>query len=298
MSDDFIIYIDRNINDESQNFMFLFNIYQTWKDVSNSHILFNFTGCNFLRQNAVVFLGGFIRLLQKNRNKIAFNMNSIQPKVKSNLYKNGFLYKLGLAKAISPEEITIPYREDLKLDVDDYIKYLREKWLGKDWLDLDETEKRLVISRIIEAYINVFDHALSDIGVITCGQYYPNMHELRLALVDFGVGIPHNVRMYLNEPNLTASESLKWAFQLNNSTKTNHARGNGLKSLKTFVEQYNGKLEIYSDSGYACIKGQGDIFKDNPIGFSGTLVQISISTIRTDYSSIFDEIFDSNEKLF
>ena len=57
---------------------------------------FDFSGCEFLQQNAVAFLGALVRLLQKNGNIVYFRTQSVNPKVRINLEQNGFLHSLGL----------------------------------------------------------------------------------------------------------------------------------------------------------------------------------------------------------
>jgi len=293
-----LIKIDRKINDEKRDFFYLFGIYKKLKDISNSEVRFDFYGCKFLRQNAVAFLGALTRLLINQQNKVGFNLDSIDNDVKANLYKNGFLRTLNLDPTIMSAGNTMPYREDRIFDSKDYISYLKEKWLGQNRLDLDNAEKSLVISRVIEVYNNVFEHAQSPIGVITCGQYYPQKHELRLTLVDLGIGIPYKVRNHFKKPDMRASQTLKWVFEHQNTTKTFYG-GNGLKLLKSFITDYHGKLEIYSDKGYACIQGgkTEDIFEDHQIGFNGTLIQISISADSNSYSNIPPD-FDSSEIFF
>lgn len=299
MADVTIIEIDRNINDEPRDFIFLFGIYQKLKNISNSEIRFHFDGCNFLQQNAVAFLGALTRSLLSRQNAVAFHMDSFNPDVKKNLQRNGFLRKLSLDKTQMIEGNSIPYREDTIFNPNDYEGYLRNKWLGKNQLSLDEIIKDLVVTNVYEAYVNVFEHAQSPIGVISCGQYYPQLYVLKLALVAFGVGIPHKVRTHLKKPTMKASETLQWVFEGGNSTKADYG-GNGLKVLKSFIENYHGKLEIYSDTGYACIRGRGipDKFQDNSVGFLGTSVQIIIGTNIDIYSNIFNNDFDSSELFF
>ena len=298
-SDSVPVSIFKNINDNSWDYNYLFQLYEKLKNVSGVDVRFEFEGCRFLQQNAVAFLGALIRLLQKQHNTVFFALQSIAEPVRVNLEQNGFLYGLGLGG--NPwDGNSIPYREDTTYDVNDYTDYLSERWLGRGWINVSEQLKDHIITRIIEAYINVFDHADSPIGVVTCGQRYPNKGELKLALVDFGVGIPFTVRTYLEQPNLSAQEALKWAFEPTKTTKDkgNFARGNGLKLLKSFIQENHGKLEIYSDTGYVRIDATGDYFTDRQSGFKGTLVQVTLMCDETRYTLPGEEDHDSNEWFF
>jgi len=271
------VKIARNINDEPSDYDDLFFLSDKLRAIKNTEVIFDFTGCGFLRQNAVVVLGALIRLLQQNGNTVAFRLDTIVDRVRVNLEQNGFLHRLGLGG--SPwNGNSIPYREDTHVDENDYADHLSEKWLGKGWINVSENLRDHIVSRVIEAYINVFDHAKSPIGVITCGQYYPSMRELRITMVDMGVGIPRTVREYLKQPIMTPEAALRWAFEPMMTTKdqNNFARDNGLKLLKSFMQDNHGKLEIYSETGYACIDDRGNHFENRQQGFQGTIVQITL----------------------
>lgn len=300
-----LVHINRNINDEHGDYDYLFDLCDQLHDIRDSDVIFNFTGCGFLRQNAVVVLGALVRLLQQRGNTVRFGLYTIQDKVRVNLEQNGFLHSLGLGG--SPwNGNSIPYREDDYMDGDDYADYLSEKWLGKGWINVSANLRDHIVLRVIEAYINVFDHAKSPIGVITCGQRYPNWYglrnwpELRITMADMGVGIPHTVREYLKQPEMSAADALRWAFEPTKTTKdqNNFARGNGLKLLKSFMEDNHGKLEIYSENGYACIDDKGNRFENRSRSFQGTIVQITLICDTTRYTLPEEEDYDSDEWFF
>lgn len=119
-----------------------------------------------------------------------------------------------------------------------------------------------------------------------------------MTLVDFGIGIPATVRKHQNRPTLSAEDSLAWAFQDGSTTKPHlMARGNGLKIIKEFVRANQGKLEIYSEHGYACIDENGEQFMQRPTAFHGTIVQV---TLKSDeqYYRLVDESEDEDELYF
>jgi anti-anti-sigma regulatory factor/predicted small secreted protein len=294
-----LVHIDRNINDDQRDYDYLLDLGDALKGTRDTKVVFDFTGCEFLRQNAVVVLGAIIRLLQRNGNAVVFRLSSIHERVRVNLEQNGFLHSLGLGG--SPwDGNSIPYREDRFMAEDDYADYLSEKWLGRGWINVSASLRDHIVSRVIEAYINVFDHAKSPVGVITCGQHYPYMHELRITMVDVGVGIPHTVREYMKQPQMSADDALRWAFEPTKTTKdqNNFARGNGLKLLKSFMEENHGKLEIYSGAGYACIDDKGNRFENRSRSFQGTIVQITLICDTTRYALPEEEDYDSDEWFF
>lgn len=278
------IPVSRNINDKSKDFDFLFGMWRQIVTTDKPEILFNFRGCRFLRPNAVAFIGGLTRLALYNNKTVIFDLNSLIDSIRVNLEQNGFLKELGFSDN-SWDGNSVPYREDRTCDVDGYSDYLSEKWLGRGWVNINETLKDHITLPVLEAYLNVFDHASSPVGVITCGQHFPRQHQLQIAMVDFGIGIPQSVRNY-KQSFIPIEETLRWAFTEGSSTKNkDFARGVGLKYLKEFIQTDNGRLEIYSDTGYVCIDRGGERFEDRqPKGFTGTLVQITLSCRENDYN--------------
>ena len=73
---------------------------------------------------------------------------------------------------------------------------------------------------------------------------------------------------------------MRWAFGSGNTTCTGGvARGIGLDLLKEFIRLNQGKLEMYSNDGYAIIDKDGERFENRSLAFEGTIVYI---TLRCD----------------
>jgi len=137
-----------------------------------------------------------------------------------------------------------------------------------------------------EIYNNAFEHSGTQIGVFSCGQHYWRQNYLILSVADFGRGIPANVRTFLRHyaeeeivAKLTGASCLRWAFQAGNTTKVGEPGGSGLDLLKEFIRINQGKLEVYSNEGYAIIDKDGERYENRGISFEGTVVHI---TLRCD----------------
>ena len=136
-------------------------------------------------------------------------------------------------------------------------------------------------------YSNAFEHSRTEVGVFTCGQHFRHRNDLILTVVDFGRGIPAKVKAFLSQfvdearvAKLSGADCVKWAFERGNTTSMGGvARGLGLDLLKDFVRINQGKLEVYSNDGYAIIDKEGERFDNSPISFQGTVVHI---TLRCD----------------
>jgi len=180
------------------------------------------------------------------------------------------------------------------------VDYLKTHWLGHGWVHVSERLRDEIVGRVWEIYANAFEHGQSPIGIFSCGQHYPKQHELKLTVVDFGVGIPSNVRMFFKHDaraqSLSAASCLKWAFQRGTTTKPNGtSRGMGLDLLKEFVKLNKGKIEIFSHEGYAIIDSKREEFLNRSTFFEGTLINITF--IRDEsYYHLASEVLE--EPLF
>lgn len=269
------------LNDSREDFEYLFEIWSQTKGV-NCNILLNFSQCDFLRPNAVAFIGGLARQIESRGGNVIFDWESFtNEKVLNNLKKNhfarSFLYTVNW-------EIgnTIPYREDKSLNEDSIMEYLTDEWIGRGWMKVSNELKNVIVGRLWEIYCNAFEHAESKSGVFSCGQYFPNVNQLILSVVDFGHGIATNVRNFFNtDPRasqMKADQCLRWAFKSGNTTRPNGmARGIGLDVLKNFFKSNSGKLEVYSNEGYVAIDQRNEIFTNRASFFEGTIFHITLS---------------------
>lgn len=271
------------INDEIHDFERLFSLHQQAINSDKEHLILDFSDCQFLRHNAVAFIGGLVRFNQLQGKNVIINWHSIRERVCTNLKQNGF-YTAHTEDSNGWSGNSIPYREERVIDKNGFLAYLRELWLGRGWIDVDENIRREILAKVVEIYVNVFEHADSKVGVFICGQHYPRRKELSLSLVDFGVGIPYKVRTHLQQQSMAAEQAIEWAIAPGNSTRPNLVpKGMGLDTLRDFVTGTGGKLEIFSDNGYT-------IFNRNGLGcgrcstpFMGTLVNISLKCSDLQY---------------
>jgi hypothetical protein len=279
------IYVPR-LGDRPRDFDWLF---RTWHDLQTAtvDVEFDFSKCGFIGQSAVAFIGGLARLMESRGVTVRFLTRTMRPAVKANLQQNGFLHSFGHGRSGWPGN-SIPFREDLEEDPHGYVEYLEKKWLGRGWVGVSDGLRDAIVSRVGEAYTNVFQHSKSPVGVCSCGQHFPKMHLLKLALVDFGVGIPSSVRLFLERDRnfqpeqLPAKTCMEWAFQSGTSTLPG-GRGLGLDLLTSFVVINGGQMEIFSHEGHALVTKIGVAFLNRPVYFEGTLVNILLRCDEREY---------------
>lgn len=264
------------VNQDEGDFDYLFSL---WTSVRSSEedIVLAFDDCGFLRQNAVAFLGGVAESMMTMGRKITFDWQSMRSPVQRNLDRNGFCAYFG-AKTRASVGNAISFRHDRSIaDHDDVIRYLSQDWLGRGWINVSEGLSNRISGRVWEVYENAFEHSGSPVGAFSCGQYYPNLKSLCLSIVDFGKGIPANVRSYLRRPRLLASDALEWAFSPGTTTSPiGTGRGLGLDLIKSFITVNRGYLDMYSNDGRAVLNPQGANFTNRKTSFGGTILSIMI----------------------
>lgn len=273
------------INDGPSDFKRLFRKWQSIREQLPSSVLLDFSGCRFLRPNAIAFLGGMAQSLKLMGVCVDVDAQTIQDNVKRNLDRNDFLVPFG-AKPYPWDGNTVPYRQYSYNKVHSIPEYLENQWLGRGDAKISDSYKNEIIGNTLEIFINAFDHGNSPIGVVTCGQKFPNLKELQLTVIDFGIGIPKNVKNFLDHSQITSAEALQWACTKGHSTRREIPGGLGLNTLKSFVMDNQGKIEIYSHNGYAIFNEDGEDYRVIDSFFEGTLVNITVkfdTKVCTDF---------------
>lgn len=133
-----------------------------------------------------------------------------------------------------------------------------------------------------EVFNNIKDHSNENIGCIFA-QHFPNKNIVRVAISDFGVGIPFNVQKV--KPLLTDSQAIRQAIVYGFTTKSNVRNGGrGLDTLiQNVVKNNQGSVYIHSTRGIlesTYLNGEINSQEKECSGFyPGTLLDI---VFRTD----------------
>lgn len=271
-----VIYIPR-LNDQRWDNIRLAQIWrEAFRPEHGLNVVLDFRYCDFLRPNAVVVIGGLVNRFRQAGGSIRLAVDTMQNGVKANLCQSGFATAMG-ASTTPWSGNSIPYREYLSQDETQIVTDLRTNWLGRGWINVSDALASAIVGQMWEIFANGFEHSKSPCGLLCCGQHFPNRHELLLAVADYGVGIPANVRNHFNNPQITGAQAMRWAFTRGASTAGGGIpRGLGLDLLKDFVLKNQGQIQIYSHDGYTQIDLNGEIYDNADTFFEGTLVQVRV----------------------
>lgn len=218
------------------------------------------------------------------------NLINIHPNVENVLSKNGFLSHYGRVRIPDRWETTISYQ---RFDVKDgryFSGYIENEFIHR--YEIPEMSSRLLkkfSESIFEIFGNAVLHSRTEMGIFSCGQFFPKRNKLDFAVADLGVGIPQNVREYRGLE-LKAEEAINWATKENNTTKGDNVPGGiGLKLLGEFIDLNGGCLQIVSDEGYWRRANGSSNTGQLRHPFPGTVVSVEINTADTYSYSLVSE---------
>lgn len=149
---------------------------------------------------------------------------------------------------------------------------------------------------IFEIFSNAVLHSDTEMGIFSCGQFFPRRHRLDFSVADLGVGMRRNI-LENTGLRLSAERAIQWATKGSNTTKRGAVPGGlGLKLLGKFIDLNGGCLQIVSDAGYW--RRENRRTKVAPLNhpFPGTVVTVEINTADTNLYKLASEI--SAEDIF
>ena len=225
-------------------------------------------------------LGAILYSLGENLNTV--KLINIASPVERILSKNGFLSHYGREKIPDQFGTTIPYQ---RFDVKDdrhFSEYIENELIHRSELPrmLPGLLKKFRES-IFEIFSNAVLHSDTNLGIFSCGQYFPKPDRLDFTVADLGVGMRQNIRRYTGLE-LSPEKAIIWATEKHNTTKRGNVPGGlGLKLLREFIDLNGGSIQIVSDAGYWQRKDKQDIAQLLRHPFPGTVVSVEINTADT-----------------
>ncbi len=237
--------------------------------------------------------GALLYRLGSNLNNVV--LSNIQTPVERILSKNGFLSNYGRVRIPDTWGTTIPYQ---RFDVKDdrfFASYIEQEFVQRP--EMPKMSKGLIKKfreSVFEIFSNSVLHSRTELGIFSCGQYFPKRHRLDFAVADLGIGMKRNVNESLGL-NLTAPAAIEWATSARNTTKTGSIPGGlGLKLLREFITLNKGRLQIVSDNGYWCLDQGNAVTAALPFEFPGTIVGVEINTADKRSYALSSEVDETD----
>jgi len=271
------IEIQRSVKSDSSGYSYLISLYHLLQNIKDTDVIIDFHKNTWFEANLSAILGAIIYSDDRKTNHYhLLNLSSI---LKSVFLRNGFIPNTESLVVANPNSTIIPYETFSPKADTDFALYIKTELLSKTGFPkLSKLAEKKIIESIFEVFENARTHGVCD-KIYTCGQYFPrkNPPRLDITIVDMGVSIKKNVNDFLKEE-LSAADSIKWAVEYGNTTKTGLKPGGlGLDVIRNFISKNNGKIQIVSDNGYWEFN-RNYIHTDNFLKpFPGTIVNIEFN---------------------
>ncbi len=285
--------LPNKIENNYQSFSSLINLYQALMKLFVEDVYIDFSNTSYLEANLSALMGA---IFDDTDVFVNINFENFQPRVQTILQKNDFLSNYGYTKIEDKYDTTIKYKKFKSNDTQPFYKYINEELLTKhDFPKMSESFRKDFAKSLLEIFVNADIHAHCDF-VYTCGQYFPNKKDLYFTIVNTGTTIKQNVCKFFERDDISGMKSINWAVQRNTTTKQGISGGLGFATVRSFIQQNKGALQVISDDGYWSENIYGRInMKEFSKSFVGTVVNLKIKMDDTqDYKTIeeqFDEIF-------
>lgn len=230
----------------------LMSFYVQASQYSDATIFINFSKLSWLDANLTAFLNALIFKLVRENN-LAFETDYSFLKEKFHvLFRNGWL-KDENEFSSDDRNSTVPFFEFRHTEEDKFIEYIEEKLMRhRSMYCIDKQTKRRIIADLTEVFQNI-RHSRTNYPSFICGQYFPNNKELKLTLVDLGVGFLLPIKEFTSNQVDNDIDAIKWALSGKSSTVSNPATdigGFGLEGIYRYSKQSNGEFQIYTGKGF------------------------------------------------
>ena len=222
--------------------------------------------------------GAVIRALESRQ--VAVRLVNMRDNVREILLKNGFLNQHN-GRVHDTWDTTIAYKQFKVSDEIGFSSYVSNDLAGHRVCPKCQLELQKMFSQnVCEIFSNAMLHSRTQLGVFSCGQFFPKRDQLDFTVADLGVGMRRNVEIFMRSE-ISAVEAIIWATNGNTTKANDRPGGMGLKSLCHFFYLNEGCVRIVSDAGYWQKQGQNVTASLLQHPFPGTVVNLEVNTADT-----------------
>ncbi len=270
-------YALSDIRHDRTGFELLVRLYSALKEPKFANLEIDMSRVGWFDADMCAPLGAVLYRIGSRVNKVS--LVHLQPQVEKILSKNGFLSHYGHTVIRDTYGTTIPYQRFDAKDDRFFASYVEAKFVRR--AELPRMSAGLVKrfrESVFEIFSNAVIHSQSELGIFSCGQFFPRRNRLDFSVADLGIGIRRNVLDHTGL-DLPADQAIVWATSERNTTKRGPIPGGlGLKLLCEFITLNKGRIQIVSDVGYWSLE-HGKV--ENAllsVPFPGTVVNVEINT--------------------
>lgn len=271
------------IHHDYESFEALASLYARTKGYFFDDVEIDMQSTRWFDADMCAAFGAILHSLRTRLNDV--NLIHIPQAVETILSKNSFLSHYGRARIPNRWGTTITYK---RFDIEDdhyFANYIEGELIHRS--EIPEMSLGLLKrfrESIFEIFSNAILHSRTELGIFSCGQFFPNRNRLDFTVADLGIGIHQNVKDYTGF-NISPEEAISWATEESNTTKHGNLPGVpgglGLKLLCEFIDLNRGCIQIVSGAGYWQRKNRKTLTKSLTYPFPGTVVSVEINTADT-----------------
>ncbi len=146
--------------------------------------------------------------------------------------------------------------------------------LSRNLKEMTEEASHLVQLCLNETLQNTFEHAGSDVGCFVHGRWYRQDGNVRLAVVDSGIGIAAALRSMPGNEQRADAELVEDAVTIQGVTsRTNRVGGLGLKTIRSIITQRAGRLVLVTGTTKLIASEAGVRWHPSPL-WQGTAIEM------------------------
>lgn len=279
-----------NVHYDFDGYNQLVQFYETYKDEFFEVILLDIN--TWFDANLSAVLGGIIdRLTYAN----SIEFGTLPQATKAILQKNSFLTHFGFDKLTDTNNTTIKYLKLKPTDSRFFNNYVQTELFSRNELpNMSVALKKKISESIFEMFVNAQIHSSTEF-IYTCGQFFPQRHEIVFTIVDTGIGFAKRIEKNLGEA-ISSAKAIKWAMKEGHTTKQGTPGGIGLALLKDFIAINKGKIQIISGDAMYEFENGSENFQKLDGYFDGAVINMIFKTNDTTSYFLADEI--SKDDLF
>jgi hypothetical protein len=277
------------IQHDRSGFEALVHLEATSKDCLFDNIDIDMGKVTWFDADMCAVFGAILYRLGENLNTV--KLINIRSGVENILLKNGFLSHYGREKTPDRWGTTIPYH---RFDVKDdryFADYIEHELMHRSEIPaMSSGLMKKFRESIFEIFSNAVLHSRTELGIFSCGQFFPARHRLVFSVADLGVGMRQNIKDNTGL-DLLPVDAIVWATEGRNTTKRGSVPGGlGLKLLGEFIDLNGGCIQIVSDAGYWRRENKKTVTEPLSHAFPGTVVSVEINTADTNSYKLASEL--------